>query len=155
MEPAPEPAVATWPDLPAAAGWREAERQVFQELDRLLREGVLSSCADDKACFRWNRIGESGTAAHDAARRSGYFAEFAALLLRAPHRAELLAWSEAAHSQLRSALGPVAEWPPLAAVPGGRAREVTGLDELAARWRISPPLDRARFLSERPSLSAL
>lgn len=152
MEQAAVTAVAVRPASHPAAGWREAERQVFRELDRLLGGDTLPAPTVAVATTLWDRSGAGQTMASDDARRAGYFAEFAALLLGAPRRAELLAWSEALHVRLRSALGPAPGWPPLAAVPGGHARAVTGLDELAARWRISPPLDRARFLAERPTL---
>lgn len=115
--------------------WRDAERALFCALNALLAGHQPASALADVD-----------------ARRSGYLAEFAALLLSAPHRLALLNWAERRHAMLERQLGPAASWPVVAAVSGGAARAPTGLDDLAARWRISPGLDAARFFAERPSL---
>lgn len=119
------------------ADWRDAELEVFR---------VLQGCLDG----RLPNLGDSS----DAARRAGYLAEFAALLLGAKPYQALMEHAARLHACLVMELGPASAWPPLAAVPGGLPRRSSGLDQLAARWGICPAIDRNRFLAERHRLGA-
>ena len=134
MHPDSDALTANHPPAPRP-DWRDAEREVFRALDAVARGG-LPACGD----------------APDDARRAGYLAEFAALLLRAPHRASLLAWADGLRTQLETRLGSASGWHPLPAVPGSLPRTPSGLDHIAQRWGISPGLNRARFLAERHAL---
>ena len=80
--------------------------------------------------------------------RTAYLAEFAAHPLDAPERPSLIAWAQAARDMLIDELGAVDRWPNLAAVPEALASNATSLDDLAARWRINPPICRARYHAE-------
>ena len=114
---------------------------MFRRLEALLQPEAETAALD----------GADTTNAEEA-RRAGYLAEFAALLLNAPRRADLLACAARIRASLIAEHGPAAGWPPIAAVPGGLVREGAGVDGLAMRWRISPGIDRSRFLAERDVL---
>lgn len=116
--------------------WREAEARMFR-LVALMMRGELPSLADFSPADR---------------RRLGYLAEFAALLLRAPNKADLLVYAEHARRLVSSPGRGYEPWICEPVVPGSSPQRGPQLDALAAEWGFDPGLDVSRYRAEAPEL---
>lgn len=119
--------------------WRDAEAVLFRLLDEL-RHGTFPPLDE---------------LSPDTARRVGYLAEVAALLLDSQDPGALLKLAASIGESLRTDLGPVETWPLLPFVPGSRdAGAAARMDDLAAAWRLSSGIDISRYLAEPGALPA-